>query len=325
MVSHYLLLYFTKRWFDSNEYYFQKIMGSLESSTLKSHIKSRKAELATTRMMRDQFEKNEKVALRTSRIYRDIHKQKQIQTQGAIQRVQKGTGEAYIDSDRRIAVGLGAEDLKGQVEKYKDEMTTTGKLGENDLLHIHILIEQSKHDLRNHKPLAALAYVDKALKMDPSLLDVLELRCQALMKMNKYQDALDAANKILIELREPWNSKALAVKADAEYNLGNFEHALLYYNRAWKTASVREKDNLQKGIKLTELAVLNAVGPQVSHYFKNMGRMLPHMPKNLLSMPWNKVKLMVAVKDTKAETKMKDRKFLSGLKEKVAIPGHSWT
>ena len=184
--------------------------------------------MATTRMMRDQFEKNEKVALRTSRIYRDIHKQKQVQTQGALQRVLKGTGEAYVDSDRRIAVGLGAEDLKGQVEKYKDEMTTTGKLGENDLLQIHILIEQSKHDLRNHKPMAALTYVDKALRMDPSLLDVLELKCQALMKMNKYQEALDAANKILIELREPWNSKALAVKADAEYNLGTQRPEVLH-------------------------------------------------------------------------------------------------
>ena len=208
---------------------------------------------------------------------------------------------------------LGAEDLKGQVEKYKDEMTATGKLSENDLLQIHILIEQTKHDLRNHKPKAALHYVEKALKIDPSVLDVLELKCQCFMKMHKYQDALEAADKILIELREHWNSKALAVKADAEYNLGNFEHALLYYNRAFRTASVREKDELQKGIKRTELAVMNAVGPQVGHYFNNMDQILPYMPNNLMAMPWKKVKLMVAVKENKQGNRVKDRKFLSGI------------
>ena len=39
---------------------------------------------------------------------------------------------------------LGAEDLKGQVEKYKDELTTsTGKLSEHDILIIHILLGPS--------------------------------------------------------------------------------------------------------------------------------------------------------------------------------------
>ena len=82
-------------------------MGVLESGTLKSHIKARKAELGAVKMMREQFEKNEKIALRHSRVYREVHKQKKLQVEWAELRVAKASGEAYVDSDRRIAVGLG--------------------------------------------------------------------------------------------------------------------------------------------------------------------------------------------------------------------------
>ena len=68
--------------------------------------------------------------------------------------------------------------MKGQVEKYKDELTTTGRLSDNDILLIHVMMEQCKHDLRNNKPVQAMTYVEKALKLDPSLVDVLELKCQ---------------------------------------------------------------------------------------------------------------------------------------------------
>ena len=80
----------------------------------------------------------------------------------------------------------GAEDLKGQVEKYKDEMScATGKLSEIDIEMIHILMEQSKYDLHNNKPQAALTYVERALRLDNTLVEVLELKCQCYLKMNK--------------------------------------------------------------------------------------------------------------------------------------------
>ena len=63
--------------------------------------------MAVTRMMREQFQKNEKIALRSSKVYKDVYKMKQIQVELAAQRIRKGGGEAYIDSDRRIAVAQG--------------------------------------------------------------------------------------------------------------------------------------------------------------------------------------------------------------------------
>ena len=203
--------------------------------------------------------------------------------------------------------------MKGQVEKYKDELTTTGRLSDNDILLIHVMMEQCKHDLRNNKPVQAMTYVEKALKLDPSLVDVLELKCQCYLSMNRYKEALVAANRILIELREYDNSKALAVKADALYNMGDFEHALVNFYKAKRLSTVKEKVILSNKIKSTELAVMNSVGPQVAHYFQNLDKILIHIPNNIMGMPWQKVKNMVATKESKSGSRVKDRKFLSQL------------
>ena len=79
----------------------------MESSKLKSTIKSRKAELQMVKIMREQFEKNERIALRSSKVYQDVHKRKKQQMQIASKMATRGAGELYVDSDRRIAVGLG--------------------------------------------------------------------------------------------------------------------------------------------------------------------------------------------------------------------------
>ena len=47
------------------------------------------------------------------------------------------------------------------------------------------------------------------------------------------------ADEILIERREKDNAKALCVKAEAMYNLGNFEHALLCFYNALRRSNVK--------------------------------------------------------------------------------------
>ena len=74
---------------------------------MKATIKARKKELAEVKLMRDTFEKNERKALNKSSVYREVHKHKSLQVRGAEERLQKGVGESYVDSDRCIAVGLG--------------------------------------------------------------------------------------------------------------------------------------------------------------------------------------------------------------------------
>ena len=57
--------------------------------------------------------------------------------------------------------------------------------------------------------------------------------------MHSFRKALDAADNILITLRYPSNPKALTVKGEALYNMGDFEHALVSFHRAMKTASTK--------------------------------------------------------------------------------------
>ena len=87
-------------------------------------------------------------------------------------------------------------------------------------------------------------------------------------------EALEAADEIIVTLREKDNSEALAVKAEALYNMGNFEHALLCFHRALRSSTVRERAGLKHGIKRTELAVTNAVGTEAGQYFRHLDDIL---------------------------------------------------
>ena len=64
--------------------------------------------------------------------------------------------------------------------------------------------------------------------------------------VDNLSEALKAADEILIGQREKDNAKALGVKAEAMYNLGNFEHALLCFHRALKTANMKVCHNSYK-------------------------------------------------------------------------------
>ena len=52
---------------------------------------------------------------------------------------------------------------------------------------------------------------------------------------------------------------------------------------------------------------------QVAHYFQNLDVILQSTPRNIMGMPWHKLKNLVAVKDSKVGARVKDRKFLSEL------------
>ena len=51
--------------------------------------------------------------------------------------------------------------------------------------------------------------------------------------LQQFEEALEDANKALLAYKKP-PCKALYIKGDALYNLGNFEHALVFYYRASK-------------------------------------------------------------------------------------------
>ena len=49
-----------------------------------------------------------------------------------------------------------------------------------------------------------------------------------------FREAQCDVDQVLVDLKQPRHSKALYVRAEAMYNLGNFEYALMNFHRAKK-------------------------------------------------------------------------------------------
>ena len=170
--------------------------------------------------------------------YREISKSKREKSRELEVIAKKGTGEYYVDTARQIAVGMGVTDVKDTLQDYEDELAIQGKLSATDEQNIHILMEQASYELRQRKPEIALTYLKKGLKRNKQSIELLELKGKCYIAMNRYREALEAADEILkTNYSLNWsksgreNSNALAVKAYALYNLGDFEHALLSFHR----------------------------------------------------------------------------------------------
>ena len=126
---------------------------------------------------------------------------------------------------------MGAKDVKDTMADLEDQMLMVGKLNPTEMQNLHILYEQAAYELRQHKPEQALTYLKAGLRKDRTCIVMLELKGKCYIDMNRYREALEAADEILIGQREKTNSTALAVKASALYNLGDFEHALMSFHR----------------------------------------------------------------------------------------------
>ena len=176
-------------------------------------------------------------------ICREVNKIKKEKQKEIDETATRGDGEYYIDTARQIAVGMGATDVKDTLQDFDDQMACMNRLSPTDELNLHILIEQASYEMRQGKPETALTFILAGLKKNNQLLKLQELKGQCFIAMNKYRDALDAADEILVNpYNLNWsgtvntNSTALSVKAYALYNLGDFEHALLSFHRYIKSA-----------------------------------------------------------------------------------------
>lgn len=251
-------------------------------------------------------------------------------------------GAFYVDKSRQAAVGQ-AEDLKGHILKHRGDMMRSKTTGESEILGLFILLEQAEYELKHGDPEKALAYIQRGIKIRPEHTELLVLRSRCMVELNKFKAALEDVDFILSTNKNltltssinQQNSTALTVKGDALYNLGNFEHALLNYQRALRFAttkvrnaqnftnstllvsvwgeagckilcSFQERDGLNQRVARTELAICNAVGPTASQYFKKLDIFLRRMPPNIMGLSWFKLK-NVADASTNSEGQKQSR------------------
>ena len=191
--------------------------------------------------------------------------------------------ETYVDKDRAIVVSTGQADLKGHIMKHRGRLMNENRT--YDDYDVAILIEQAEHEMKFGDAAKALSYLEKGIDIRPENIDCLVLKSRCLVDLNRFRDALEDVNTILEELGDKNNSRALTVRGDAMYNLGNFEYALINYHRAKKYAKFKEKQSIFDRIGRTELAVSNAVGPAAAHYFRHLEKFLYKVPSNIMGLP----------------------------------------
>ena len=147
------------------------------------------------------------------------------------------------------------------------------------------------------------------------------------MNLVLFREAQHDVDQVLVDLKQPRHSKALYVRAEAMYNLGNFEYALMNFHRAnrkcrpkvvlicqinistyvQKTDFIfkQDRDDINKGILRCELAIENSIGYGAGSFFKKMERILYKIPPGFMGLPLDQLKK--EIKKQSQESKVKNQ------------------
>ena len=98
------------------------------------------------------------------------------------------------------------------------------------------------------------SYLFRAVIIHPDDISVRVLRGRSRVRCGQYEEALEDAAFVLINLQDPENPGALIVQANALYAMGDFEHSLVSFHRALKHEAIlmSEKEEIQVGKKLQD-------------------------------------------------------------------------
>lgn len=237
----------------------------------------------------------------------------------------------YVDSTKNITCSLGIKDVKTSLRRAR--MPAKKDAGGTILLdeegnQLATFMEQAKYELGRGNAALAKVYLDKAVCMDPAELLVLIERGKCLVKMGQPRNALLDVDPVLKD--NPYHAMALLVKADALYQLSDFEHSLVYYHRGLKH-STQDTEVFRLGIRRAEEAVDNSIGSKVKDYFDNISPLvLDNIPTSIFQEPWDNIadtgkkvntKDTGKKKDNAADKKEKRRKAIEKKEARKAVLG----
>ena len=138
------------------------------------------------------------------------------------------------------------------------------------------------------------------------------------VRLSRALEALEDVDPVLDD--NPKHPLALHVKADALYHLGNFEHALVFYQRGLRN-STQDPEIFRLGIRRATKAIKNAIGPKVLDYFNTMSDIVSIIPQSVLAQPPHQIsKFSKEEKKTMPPEASSSRPFLGPLNKEVAAP-----
>ena len=133
----------------------------------------------------------------------------------------------YVDNNRNISVNIGTDDLKQDMEEKGIYHVTDDPEGPNcEMLH-----HEALHHLKMKKLKQATVCAEKAQKMVQTDEDthILTTLAEIEMKKGNYQKALKISGTIL--RMDKSNLRAIFVRAEALFNMCDFERALVLYHK----------------------------------------------------------------------------------------------
>lgn len=175
----------------------------------------------------------------------------------------------------------GAQDIKSSLRGAKLPNGQPMLLDEEQNS-LALLIEQARHELNSGDPKKAEFYMNQADSINDQEPLVKIVRGICKVRLSRALEALEDVDPVLND-----NAKhplALHVKADALYHLGNFEHALVFYQRGLRN-STQNPEIFRLGIKRATKAIKNAIGPKVLDYFNTMSEVVSIIPQEVLALP----------------------------------------
>ena len=134
----------------------------------------------------------------------------------------------YIDSSRNIAVVLGEEDLK---ENLNDQGLTSCLSSEDAGVHpSDLLRREAFYHFKKKNFIHALECATRAQdQTEETDFDILILQAELELHTGDFKSALKTAGTVLRERKK--SRKAIFIKAECLYNLCQFEHALIMYHK----------------------------------------------------------------------------------------------
>ena len=131
--------------------------------------------------------------------------------------------------------------------------------------------------------------------IQPEDMNVRILRGRTGVRACQYDKALTDAAEVLKEQED--SPDALIVRAEALYSLGDYEHALVSFYRASRSADtgllMAEKEAIKVGIRRAEEAIINTVGTAADCFFRSIDTVLKQVPDSFLKASWWELKPLI--------------------------------
>ncbi|XP_069669092.1 outer dynein arm-docking complex subunit 4 isoform X2 [Periplaneta americana] len=166
--------------------------------------------------------------------------------------------ECYTDKDRAAAVNMGSHDIK-QSLKMKRRQDRTKALQIPEEAEPGTLLALGSREMRSGDVSIAINFVHKALELNPKDKNALVARSKCYLLLGEPQLALKDAETALHGDKNFIH--AIYQKAESLYNLGDFEHSLMYYHRGLHLRP--ELEGFRLGVQKAQEAIENTIGNQL--------------------------------------------------------------